>query len=415
MTAKVKKSVAMLLLLLFLSVMADTGCRPEAKTIYAGPADNLDLRLTRANTEFAFNLFHALQEEAPGENIFISPASVSLALAMTYNGAAGETAAAMGEVLRFQEMSLEELNAAFADLRTILENPDPKVELALANSLWARQGVEFYEDFLQRNRRYYGAEVRALDFDHPDAVSEINRWVEQQTKEKIKDLIRPPIHPLTVLFLINAIYFKAAWSEPFDAGLTQELPFHLPGGSTKQHPIMFREAKLPYLEGDGFQAVALPYGKNGRISMYIFLPDPELTLQDFYHGMTTETWQSWRESFRETEGLLGLPHFKFTYEKSLNDVLKAMGMEIAFNETAADFSRMRPTPPRLFIAEVKHKTFIEVDEKGTEAAAATSVEIRAESAPLDRFFMIADRPFFFSIADNKTGLLLFMGALNDPM
>jgi len=416
MNKHMKKLVALLFLALFCTGLAGVaGCQPGQKSAYAEPADYVDARLVEANTAFAFELFHALQEETPGENIFISPASVSLALAMTYNGAAGETAAAMEEVLHFQNMNIEDVNKAFADLRTILENPDPKVELAIANSLWARQGVEFYDDFLQRNREYFGAEVATLDFDSPNAADTINRWVEQQTKGKIEDLIEPPIHPLTVLFLLNAIYFQADWAEPFNPELTREVPFHLPDGSHKEHPLMFREGEFQYLDGDGFQAVALPYGKNERINMYIFLPDPGQTLQDFYEQLTAAEWNTWLEAFRKTEGRVGLPRFKFEYEASLNDVLKDLGMEIAFDDTAADFSAMRPTPPRLFIADVKHKAFVEVDEKGTEAAAATSVEIRAESAPMDWFSMTVDRPFFFSIVDNKTGSILFMGSVTDPM
>jgi serine protease inhibitor len=408
------KQVLLLLLLLYVAVLLGTaGCQLGGKTTFAEPADYVDPRLVTANTAFAFDLFHALREETPGENLFISPASVSLALAMTYNGAGGETAAAMAEVLGFQEMSLEEINAAFADLRSILENPDPKVELAIANSLWARQGKEFYEDFLQRNRDYYGAEVAALDFDLPDAADTINQWVEEQTKGRIKDLIEPPIDPLTVLFLINAIYFKADWAEPFDPKQTREIPFYLPDGSSKPHPVMFREGDFQGLLGEGFQAVALPYGKTGRLSIYLFLPDPDQTLESFYEQLTPGKWSSWLQRFRETEGYVGLPRFKFEYESSLNDVLKALGMKIAFDDSAADFSAMKQVPPRMYIAEVKHKTFVEVNEKGTEAAAATSVEIRAESAPA--FYMVMDQPFFFSIVDNKTGVILFMGEVADPL
>ncbi len=416
MNRYVKKGTTLLLLVMFCALLAGTaGCRSGEKSAYAEPAEYVDTRLVTANTAFAFDLFHALREKTPAENIFISPASVSLALAMTYNGADGETAAAMEDVLQFQGLSVEEVNEAFADLRTILENPDPKVELAIANSLWARSGVDFYEDFLQRNRKYYGAEVAALDFDFPDAAVTMNKWVEEQTKGKIQKLIEPPIHPLTVLFLLNAVYFQADWSEPFDPQQTREVPFHLPNGDSKQHPVMFREGEFPYLEGDGFQAVGIPYGKNGRLSMYIFLPGPEQTLQSLYEKLDPAEWNTWLASFQETEGSVGLPRCKFGYEASFNDVLKELGMEIAFDDTAADFSGMRPVPPRLFIAEVKHKTFVEVDEKGTEAAGATSVEIRLESAPLNRFSMTVDRPFFFSIVDNKTGSILFLGSVTDPL
>ncbi len=411
-TLKRASLAALLLLLTLLLLPAAAGCRPGGGSAYAEPADYVDPRLVEANTGFAFHLFQTLLDGAPGANLFISPASVSLALAMTYNGAAAETAEAMAETLGLGGMDLEEVNAAFADLHTILQNPDPKVELAVANSLWARQGKKFYEDFLQRNEDYFGAEVTELDFDRPDAAATINRWVEEKTKGKIKDLIEPPIDPLTVLFLINAIYFKAAWSEPFNPDQTREIPFYLPGGSSKEHPTMFREGQFRCLEQEGFQAVSLPYGKTGRLSFYLFLPGPEQELDDFYKGLTAETWGSWMDQFAETEAYIGLPRFKFEYEASLNDALKAMGMEIAFEAGTADLSKMKPVPPDMFIAEVKHKTFVEVNEKGTEAAAATSVEVRDESAP--GFMMIADRPFFFSIVDNKTGSILFMGQVTNP-
>ncbi len=410
----VKQTAILLLLLYAVMLIGAAGCSLVGGSAYAEPAEYVDPRLVEANTGFAFDLFHALREQAPAENIFISPASVSLALAMTYNGAAGETAEAMGKVLQIQEMSLEEINSAFYDLRTILQNPDPKVKLAIANSLWARQGVDFYQEFLQRNRDFFDAEVEALDFDLPEAAGTINRWVEKQTGGKIKDLIEPPIDPLTVLFLINAIYLKAEWSKSFDPAQTRDIPFYLVDGSSKQHPVMFQEGEFQYLDGDGFQAVNIPYGKNGRIGMYIFLPDPDQSLENFYRQLDSSTWNSWMDSFQQTEGTVGLPRFKFEYESSLNDVLKSLGMEIAFDDTAADFSAMRPVPPRLYIAEVKHKTFVEVNEKGTEAAAATSVEMRLESAPLDQFSMTADRPFFFSIVDQKTSSILFMGSVVDP-
>lgn len=409
------KRAALLALLLLITALlpAAAGCRPEEGSALAAPADYVDPRLIKANTDFALDLFHTLRGEAGEENLFISPASVSLALAMTYNGAAGDTAAAMAGTLRFEGMELEEINAAFADLRTILENPDPKVELAVANSLWARQGKHFHDDFLQRNRDYYGAEVAELDFDLPGAAARINDWVEEQTAGRIKDLVEAPIDPLTVLFLINAIYFKAEWTEPFKPERTREIPFNMPGGEIKEHPVMFREGDFSCLEQEGFQAVSLPYGKTQRLRMYIFLPGPERDLESFYAGLGPEAWGSWMKQFQDMEGVVGLPRFRFEYEASLNDALKAMGMGIAFQAGAADLSGMKPVPPAMFIAEVKHKTFVEVNEKGTEAAAATSVEVRDESAPA--FYMVVDRPFFFSIVDHKTGSILFMGQVTEPL
>lgn len=388
--------------------------RPVAPTPALAPAASVDARLVEGNTGFGLSLFKALADASPKENLFISPASVSLALAMTLNGAAGETREAMVNALQLKGMSLDELNAAFRDLRSILQNPDPKVQLSIANSIWGRAGVAFREDFLRRNRDFYGARITELDFDRPDAAETINNWVKDQTKGKIEKIVEPPIHPMTVMYLINAIYFKGDWKEAFNPEFTRELPFNLAGGGSKPHPIMHKEGKFRYLDGDGFQAVALPYGENGRISMYIFLPDPASSLEKFYAGLTPENWAKWRGAFRLFEGEVGLPRFKFSYEAYLNDYLKALGMGVAFDMSAADFSGMRPVPPPLFISGVKHKTYVDVNEKGTEAAAVTSVEIRDTSIQPDRFSMIADRPFSFAIVDDKTGSLLFIGSLYDP-
>lgn len=404
-----------LLLVCVLMIVCFTGCSPDGETTFAEPADYVDSRLVEANTAFAINIFEALREEKPGENIFISPASISLALAMTYNGADGETAEVMRETLQFGDMDKEDINKAFYDLLTILQNPDPEVELSVANSLWAREDVSFYDSFMENNREYYRAKLSELDFDRPDAADTINKWVEQETNNRIKDIIEPPIDSQTILFLINAIYFNADWTEPFDPELTREIPFHLQTGEKKNHPVMFREGDYQYLDGDGFQAVCIPYGETERLGMYVFLPDQDLGLEDFYGRLTPEAWDTWMGSFRETEGSVGLPRFKYEYEATLNDALKSLGMEKAFLPHKADFPRMRPIPPNVYIEEVKHKSFVEVNEEGTEAAAATSVEMALESVQTDRFSMTVDRPFFYSIVDNKTGSVLFAGSVYEPL
>lgn len=404
-----------MLLLAAAALPGATGCGGAGKPdrVYAEPAGHLDGRLVEGGTRFGFNLFHILLDEAPGENIFISPASVSMALAMTLNGAAGETFDAMERTLQLQGMSREEVNSAFADLKTILQNPDPRVKMAVANSLWVREGDSFHEDFLGRNRDYFDAAVAALNFDLPGSADTINGWVKDSTGGKIEEIVEGPIDPLTVLFLINAIHFKGAWSEQFDPQQTREIPFTLADGSRKQHPLMFQSGSYRYLKGERFQAVSLPYGEKGRVSMYVFLPDPGSSLPEFCRELTPENWAQWLASFGELEGEIGLPRFKFEYEASLNGALKTLGMAVAFDPAEADFGGMRPVPPNLFISEVKHKTFVEVNEEGTEAAAATSVEMRLTAMP-ERFNMIVDRPFFFAIVDDKTDSILFIGSVSEP-
>ncbi len=412
----VKHRVCYLLGLLFIAALAlipAKGCATiEPDRGLAAPVEELDSRLVDANNSLGFKVFHQLREEE--ENIFISPSSILTALAMTYNGAEGETREAMARTLLLEEIDDEEINSLFTELLTIIQNPDPRVELSAANSLWSREGVDFREEFIERNKEYFDAEVAALDFDDPGATDIINNWVKEKTGGTIEEIVEPPIHPMTVLFLINAIYFYGEWTEPFDPELTREIPFTLPDGTEKEHPLMFRNDQFSYLENDLFQAVRLPYGENERVGMYVFLPAKDVGLDGFYEELNAENWKEWINSFYNGEGEVGLPRFNFEYETSLNDTLKNLGMEVAFDDSKADFSGMRPIPPRLFISEVKHKSFVEVNEEGTEAAAVTSVEVRLESAMPDYFTMIVDRPFFFAITDDMTGTILFMGSLLQP-
>jgi len=401
--------------LLLLAMMVWGGCTIlDTGEGLAAPVEEVDDRLVAANNDFGFKLFREIAGDMTGDNIFISPSSILTALAMTYNGAEEETRSAMQETLMLQGMSIDEINAAFKDLLTILENPDPEVELAIANSLWIRAGVDLKEDFLERNRNYYEAEITEIDFSSEEAADLINAWVKTKTGDKIEEIVEAPISQETIMFLINAIYFKGEWSEPFDTELTRDMPFNLPDGSQKKHPFMFQKFDFRYLENDLFQAVSLPYGRNERVSMYIFLPAEGVEMEELYGDMDAKTWESWLYSFRVMEGEVGLPRFEFDFEISLNEILKALGMGIAFDDEAADFSGIHPIPPRLYISEVKHKTFVAVNEEGTEAAAATSVEIAVTAMP-ESFTMIADRPFFFAIADDMTGTILFMGTVNEPM
>ncbi len=377
------------------------------------PAESVDAKLVAANTSFGFNLFSELNKQDPGQNIFISPASVAMALAMTYNGADGGTKEAMAKTLGLQGMNLEEVNRASADLKTILENPDPEVKLTVANSLWAREGIDFKPEFMQRNRDYYAADVETLDFSHPGAANAINNWVKKNTGGKI-DKIVEGIEANDILFLINAIYFKGSWADKFDQSETKEGLFNLPDSTQEKQPMMSRTGQYGYYHGDNFQAVRIPYG-NKRVSMYVFLPAQESSLTEFYRNLNAANWERWMPQFTETTVHLVLPRFKFEYEVSLNDTLKALGMEIAFDSQQADFGNMCPIPPVpvVYIGEVKHKTFIDVNEDGTEAAAATSVELQCVGIPRITD-MVVDRPFFFAIRDDQTGTILFMGSVSEP-
>lgn len=373
----------------------------------------IDSRLVSANTSFGFKLFAEVAKQDAGKNVFISPASVGLALAMTYNGAAGETKAGMQRALEIQGINHAELNNAYAQLRQALESADPKVELDIANSLWGRKGVTFNPDFIQRNKQFYGAEVTALDFGDPGAPATINSWVTDKTKGKITHIV-DQIDAQTILFLINAIYFKGKWSHEFDKAKTKEDSFTTGAGQQKRVPMMHQSGNYNYYEGKTFQAVSLAYG-DGRASMYIFLPAQGSRLDEFQKELIAANWESWMKQFADTKGDISVPRFKVEYEIGLNDALKALGMGLAFDANRADFSGIVQGSERAYISRVKHKTFAEVNEEGTEAAAVTSVEMRTTSARIQKTFqMIVDRPFFCAIRDNKTGTVLFVGSITDP-
>jgi serpin B len=390
-----------------------SGKQTDTKPMEQSGKTKVDSRLVAADTKFGFNLYSQLTKRGADKNIFVSPASIALALAMTYNGASGETQKAMTRALELQGLTLAEINAANAQLKTALENADPKVKLEIANSLWAREGVQFQPEFVKANRDFYKAEVAELDFNQSSAVATINAWVSKSTHGKI-DKIVDQISRDTLLFLINAIYFKGSWSEKFDAALTKEENFTLAGGKQMKHPLMSQSGRYAYFENDKFQAVALPYGDK-RINMYLFLPNQNSTLAEFHKALTAQSWAEWMSRFVQMKGDISLPRFKVEYETTLKGALSALGMGAAFDENA-DFSAMLKPPARAFISEVKHKAFAEVNEEGTEAAAVTSVEMRTTSLgpPPKTFRMVVDRPFFFAIRDNQTGAVLFMGSIAEP-
>jgi len=386
---------------------------PQPETPLQKKTVNPDTRIVESSNKFGFKLFsEVLKDDQAEKNVFISPSSVAIALAMTYNGASGSTQQAMAKTLELQGMTLPEINSSYAAaLKQLLDNQDAKVQLSIANSLWANQDVSFAPDFLQRTQDFYQAKVSNLNFKDAAASSIINNWVKENTKGKITKIVET-IEPNQVLFLINAIYFKGNWSNEFDKNQTAQYPFYITSGRRKQHPMMSQEGDYRYYESEQFQAVSLPYGKDGKFSFYIFLPKQNSNLKAFYQNLNLENWEKWMTQFNKQKGFIRLPRFKTDYEVTLNDALKTLGMEEAFSNKA-NFSGMGKN---FAISQVKHKTFVEVNEEGTEAAAATSVGIVATSLrdEPEPFRMIVDRPFFCAIRDNQTGSLLFMGSIIDP-
>ncbi|MHC5820862.1 MAG: serpin family protein [Nostoc sp.] len=391
---------------------------PQPETPLPKKTLSTDGKIVESSNKFGFKLFSEVLKNDRGENnVFISPLSVAIALAMTYNGASGTTQLAMAKTLELQGVNLPEINSSYAAaLKQLLDNPDGEVQLNIANSLWANQDVSFAPDFLQRTQYFYQAKVSNLNFQDAAAPSIINNWVKENTNGKITDIVGS-IQPNDALFLISAIYFKGKWSQEFDKSQTAQYPFYITSGKQKQYPMMSQSGNYGYYESNQFQAVSLPYGKDGKFSFYIFLPKQNSNLNAFYQNLNVENWEKWMTQFNTQQGFIRLPRFQTDYEVKLNDALKTLGMEEAFSKNA-NFSGMGKGN-NFDISEVNHKTFLEVNEEGTEAAAVTSVRVglTLTAAIYDiqpPFQMIVDRPFFCAITDNQTGSVLFMGSIIDP-
>ncbi len=373
-----------------------------------------EVELITSENIFGLNLFQAITDAEGGDNIFISPLSISMALGMTLNGAAGETYTVMKETLELAGLTEEEINQAYRSLINLLTNLDPKVQFEIANSIWYRDSFPIEQPFIDVNQEYFDAEVRGLNFNNPGAADIINAWVVEKTNGKIEEIVEKPIDPMTMMFLINAIYFKGDWTYRFRESATEDRPFTLADGSTRQVPMMFIEdVKLGRSSGSDYQAVDLAYG-DSLFTMTIILPDSGVDIDAFIASFGSEQWDSLSDRWWHEElALFGMPKFELEYEITLNDILIAMGMGIAFDDLQANFTRMylEENQPNLFINEVKHKTFIKVDEKGTEAAAVTSVEMGYSSGPET---MIVDRPFIFIIRERCSGTILFIGKITDP-
>jgi len=369
-------------------------------------------KLVNANNQFGFDLFREVYSyEKEAENIMVSPLSVALALAMTYNGAEGETRSAMEETLRLNGLDREQINESYKTLVSGLQSLDKKVLLEIANAIFYRQGFDVEENFVNLNSKYYAAEVSPLDFSSPSALQTINGWVNEKTHTKIPEILKE-ISPSHVMFLLNAIYFKGTWTKEFNKESTQKQLFTHENGSYTEVDMMHRLDTVDYYKGSNFSAVRLPYGKEDY-NMYLLLPDEANGLPDLVSRLTPENWEKWQNSLAKTQSVdIMLPRFKFPYEIKLNEVLAQMGMGIAFTN-AANFSGINRAGG-LRIDYVKHKSFIEVNEEGTEAAAVTIVAIeRTSIGGEEKTYFHVNHPFLFVITEKSTGAILFMGTVKN--
>ena len=379
--------------------------------------DTVDPNLVRANTIFGFKLLNALRQSQQHNNTLLSPFSLSVALAMARNGAAGETERAIVSALQLQALDPESINVNYVYLQRALQAPDSKVTLEIANALWAADDIEFDPGFLDRNNQFLDTDIATLDFTEPTNVETINDSINTNTNGAIPSVVEA-IDPQTIACLISGIYFKGSWQEEFDTSLTRDEPFTLADGSITHISMMRRTDWHPYYAGDQFQAVSLPYG-NGQMGMYIFLPNPDTDLNTFLDRLSIENWESWMSQFSQREVSLVMPKFKLQYSAELKNALERLAMGIAFDEDRADFSRMTASSVPVFISYLTHTAVVEVNEEGTEASTGSFVffdavptAVAEESVPPIPF--IVNRPFFLAIRDNQTGTVLFMGVVMDP-
>jgi len=400
------------LLLLFVPLLLS----PEAAMAQTSPPPTPDqAALAAGNNAFAIDLYSQLRKQ--DGNLFFSPESISTAFAMAYAGARGSTASEMATALHFT-LPPDKLHPAMGALLTSLNAARNGYQLRVADALWAEKDYTFLGDFLKLTASDYGAGFNRVDFKGaPEQVrATINQWVEQETKNKIKDLLPPgSLTPATRLVLTNAIYFKGDWQTQFDKAATKEEDFRLSAAQTVKAPLMHLTAKLGYFNGGTFQSVEIPY-KSGELSMIVLLPNDAAGLPALEQSLTAASVQQWFSRLRGgAKIILTLPKFKMTQQFQLGNTLSAMGMAQAFQKGAADFSGM--TGKRDFwISAAIHKAYIDVNEEGTEAAAATGIVMRSMAMQREQppFVFRADHPFLFVIRDNRSGGILFMGRVADP-
>ena len=379
------------------------------------PESQAELKITATQQEiisadqvFGIQLFKALHNAQSDENLFISPLSISYALGMTLNGAGGDTQAEMIDMLGKAGLSLPELNESYRDLMDALESLDPKVVMEIANSIWYREDFQVLESFKATNENYFDAEVAALNFGDPGAKNTINQWVDDKTHGKIEEII-DEIMPDHVMFLINAIYFNGRWTTPFDPELTTLSRFFNLDDSFSEVAMMHHFGEVKYSEFETYEAVELPYG-DGHFSMVVMLPSVESSADELVAQLSPSQLEATYEGLESEEIFMWMPRFELEYKKKLKNILIDLGMEKAFI-SGANFEGINPDAS-LVVNEVVHKTFVEVNEEGTEAAAVTVVEIVETSLPPNPMFRV-DRPFVFLIKDNVANTLIFAGKVNN--
>jgi len=384
------------------------------------PSDPVEIELTLKQREvvtsanrFAFDLFKpVVAGEEQGTNIMISPFSITSALSMTLNGAAGETFDAVKASLRYDAMSLDEVNDTYRKLVSEMVPVDERVVMEIANSVWVENQFPVKDEFIEALKKWYLAEARNFSVSDPGSVNIINGWIEEKTHDRIQKMISR-LDPDLAMLLINAVYFNGKWKHQFDPELTTDRPFYISSGDPVNVPMMYQKEKFAVSSTDRVTLAELPYGQ-GNYSMVVALPDEGITPAEILSGLDAGKWEEWMQglSYGQTEVRLYMPKFKYEYKRRLNDDLISLGMGPAFDPGTADFSKISDV--EVFISFVLHQTFIENKEEGTEAAAATVVGFTRTSLPPEPQVINLNRPFLYFIRETTTGTIVFMGLLADP-
>jgi serpin B len=378
----------------------------EGRTPFSAIEKNEDF--IKANHKFAFEIFKRVAEEESEENFMISPVSLSLALGMVYNGAESDTKNAFEETLNYQDFLTNETNNLNKEITYHLSDNSQGSLFEIANSIWTEKTFAIKEEFIKKNKEFYDAEVQSLDFYDPNSLQRINDWVRSKTHEKIPTIIET-LDPNLKMILLNALYFKSDWKYTFKEENTQELPFY--GETSTDNVQMMRLTNdLSFYQNEHFESIKLPY-KNEKFSMTIFLPKENNTTSDITNLLNIENWQDWNESYTKVPVDLEMPKFKFSYEKNLNNPVSDMGLNIAFTD-AANFTGISDIP--LKISFIVQKTFIEVDEKGTEAAATTAIGMTLTNVGSSSRMVRLNKPFLYVITEKETGSICFLGKLGMP-
>jgi len=398
-------------------ICCNYSCNKEETPKNVEPFEPIELTVKQgekadADNRFAFNIFREVSKES-GANTFFSPLSLNMALGMLYNGASGETRSEMAEVIGMADFTETEINEYYQKMSQALLKIDPLTEISIANSIWYLDWFRVKQSFLDINKKYFDAEVQALDFSKPDAAGIINKWCADKTKNRIKEIIESPIDGDVMMYLINALYFKSKWQFEFDKKNTKQGDFTKTNGNKIRVNMMEQTTTLPYYADEYLQCVEMPYG-NQAFSMVAILPENDMDIDQLVEYLDNEKWQNIVENLHEQNIVLKLPRFKIECEILLNEPVENVGMQRIF-QFQNEFINIADADLR--VSKIKQKTFVEVNEEGTEAAAVTAIEMVFSSSgggsvPPIPFF--ADRPFLYLIKEKSTGAILFIGRMDEP-